>query len=116
MKYAILIYLDEQKRAAMTQQDIQETSGAFKAYTQALMESGAFVSATGLQSSASASTVRVQDGERLVQDGPYADAKEQLGSIYVVETPDLDSALEWAARCPATSMGVLEVRPLWSQA
>ena len=113
MKYAMLNYLDEKKLAAMTQEDMHQTWGAYQAYTKALTEAGALVIAEGLRGSEAASTVRVLDGERIVQDGPYADAKEQLGGIFIIEVPDLDAALEWAARSPATAIGVVEVRPLW---
>jgi hypothetical protein len=57
-------------------------------------------------------TVKIEEGKRGVQDGPYADAKEQLGGFITLELPSLDAALEWAARCPAASSGAVEVRPL----
>jgi hypothetical protein len=59
-----------------------------------------------------ATTVRVKEGKRHVQDGPFADTKEQLGGFTILELPSLDAALEWAARCPAASIGAVEVRPL----
>ncbi len=69
------------------------------------------VGGAGLEPPYRATTIRQQHGQRHVQDGPYAEAKEQLGGYYVLEVPDLDKALEWAARCPAASTGVVEVRP-----
>jgi hypothetical protein len=54
----------------------------------------------------------VKDGQRQVQDGPFADTKEQLGGYVIIETPSLDTALEWAARCPAAAQGAVEVRPV----
>ena len=66
----------------------------------------------GMHPSHTATTVRLAGGKRVVQDGPYADTKEQLGGYYVIEVDDLDRALEWAARCPAAAGdGVIEVRP-----
>jgi hypothetical protein len=56
--------------------------------------------------------VRLRDGQRHVQDGPYADTKEQLGGFYLIDVPDLDAALDWAARCPTAADGAVEVRPL----
>ena len=56
--------------------------------------------------------MRIRDGKRQVQDGPYADTKEQLAGYYILDTPDLDSALDWAAKCPGAADGILEVRPL----
>jgi hypothetical protein len=66
-----------------------------------------------LQPSSSATTVRIANGKTQVLDGPYVDSKEQLGGYYLIDVPDLDAALSWAARCPAVSHGVVEVRPLW---
>lgn len=86
--------------------------GAWMAYAQAVRESGTFVSGAGLEAPATATTVRLQDGRRQVQDGPYADAKEQLGGFFIIEVPTLDAALEWAARSPAAAAGSVEVRPV----
>ena len=66
-----------------------------------------------LQSISSATTVRVVDGKSQVLDGPYVESKEQLGGYYLIEVPDLDAAISWAARCPGASHGVVEVRPSW---
>ena len=66
-----------------------------------------------LQPSSAATTVRVADGKPQVLDGPYADTKEQLGGYYLIDVPDLDAAIAWAARCPAAGHGVVEVRPVW---
>ena len=63
-----------------------------------------------LQPSATATTVRTTAGKQQVLDGPYADSKEQFGGYYIIEVPDLDAALAWAARCPATGHGIVEVR------
>lgn len=106
MRYTILNYANEQDYATG-----KIHPPAFAAYTQALCEAGVLIAATGLQPSRTATTVRIQDGLRSVQDGPFADTKEQLGGIYVIEVPDLDTALEWAARNPAASLAGVEVRP-----
>jgi hypothetical protein len=58
--------------------------------------------------------VRVVNGKSEVLDGPYADTKEQLGGFYLIEVPDLDAALAWAARCPGAGRGRIEVRPVWA--
>lgn len=107
MKYAILNYANEQDYASG-----KIHPPAFAAYAQALSESGVMIAATGLQPTRTATTVRVQDGHRSVQDGPFADTKEQLGGIYIIDVPDLDTALEWAARNPAASLAGVEVRPI----
>lgn len=86
--------------------------GAWSAYIGALHQSGAMLSGNGLQGPHTATTLRIRDGKREVQDGPYADAKEQLGGYVIIEVADLDAALEWAARSPSASAGSVEVRPV----
>jgi hypothetical protein len=86
--------------------------GAWKAYIDALAASGAMQSGNGLQPPATATIVRVKEGRRIVQDGPYADAKEFLGGYVVIDAKHLDEAIEWAARSPAARSGSVEVRPV----
>ncbi len=107
MQYVILNYVNEEDYATG-----KIHPPAFAAYTQALFEAGVMVAATGLQPSRTATTVRNQNGQRNVQDGPFADTKEQLGGVYIIDVPDLDTALEWAARNPAASLAGVEVRPI----
>src|SRR4051794_24176302 len=82
------------------------------AYTQALIEAGIMVSGAGLQGVETATTVQVRSGERLLTDGPFADTKEHLLGFYVIDVPDLDTALEWAAQVPNVRTGSVEVRPI----
>lgn len=86
--------------------------GGWNAYVGAMAQAGIVVNGDGLHPPHTATTVRVRDGKRHVEDGPYADTKEQLGGYFIVEVPDLDTALEWAARSPAASSGSVEVRPV----
>lgn len=86
--------------------------GAWSAYIAALGAAGVIVNGAGLHPPHTATTVRVRDGRREVQDGPFADAREQLGGYFVIDTPDLDAALAWAARAPSASYGSVEVRPV----
>lgn len=86
--------------------------GAWNAYVGAMAASGVVVNGDGLHPPHTATTVRVRDGRREVQDGPYADTKESLGGYFVIETPDLDAALEWAARAPSAEYASVEVRPV----
>jgi hypothetical protein len=83
------------------------------AYTEALKQAGAYVGSNRLQPIATATTVRVADGKTQVLDGPYVDSKEQLGGYFLIEAADLDSAISWAARCPGSQHGSIEVRPIW---
>jgi hypothetical protein len=84
----------------------------WRAYVKALDEAGVRVGGAPLQPESTGTTVRVKGGQRLVQDGPYANTKEQLGGFIILELPSLDAALEWAARCPTAADGVVEVRPV----
>src|SRR5262245_30412806 len=112
MKYTILIYETEADFHARTDPARKgEYWGAYRAYTQALQEAGVMTGGAALQPGQLATTVRQRDGKRQVQDGPFADTKEQLGGYYVVDVPDLDTALDWASRCPAAGSGAVEVRP-----
>ena len=115
MKYTILIYETEADFTSRTDAGRKEAYwGAYRAYTQALTEAGIRVGGAPLQPAHLATTIRTQHGKRQVQDGPYAEAKEQLGGYYIVDVPDLDAALDWAARCPAAADGAVEVRPILS--
>jgi hypothetical protein len=112
MKYTVLVYESEADFNARTDATRKDAYwGAYRAYTQALREAGVLVGGAPLQPGHAGTTVRQRDGKRHVQDGPYAEAKEQLGGYYEIEVPDLDRALEWAARCPAAASGAVEVRP-----
>jgi hypothetical protein len=86
--------------------------GAWNAYIGALQAAGVVLSGNGLQPPHTSTTVRVRDGKRQVQDGPFADTREHLGGYFIVEVPSLDEALEWAARAPCASSGSTEVRPV----
>lgn len=86
--------------------------GAWNAYIGAMGQAGVIVSGNGLDVPETASTVRMRNGQREVHDGPFADTKEQLAGYLIIDVPDLDAALEWAAKSPAASTGSVEVRPV----
>jgi hypothetical protein len=79
-----------------------------------MQKAGVVVGGERLRPTASATTVRTAGGKTQVLDGPYAESKEQLGGLFIIDVPDLDAAVSWAARCPAASTGTIEVRPIWS--
>jgi hypothetical protein len=112
MQYLLMLYVDEAGWPRLTPAQQQQGMAAYEAYTQALSASSALVTNGRLQPSAIATTVRMAEGKARVLDGPFADSKEQVGGFYLIEAPDLDAALAWAARCPAAGHGVVEVRPL----
>ncbi|MFC4058707.1 YciI family protein [Planomonospora corallina] len=111
MKYMLLIQagaIDENGAAA------ECTVEDWMAYDKAVHEAGIFVSGESLADLVTATTVRVRpDGERTVTDGPFAETREVLGGFYVIDVPDLDTALDWAARCPGSrGSGAVVVRPV----
>ncbi len=113
MQYLLMNYVNEAGFAALSKEQQEQGVAAYTAYMEALTKAGALKGTHRLQRSTAATTVRVADGKSQVLDGPYADSKEQLGGVFVIEAPNLDAALSWAARCPAASHGAVEVRPMW---
>ena len=112
MQFALLIYESPEAFATRRSDGTDPYTGAWRGYYKALVEAGVYVGGDPLEVPETGTTIRVKEGKRGVQDGPYADTKEQLGGFLVLELPSLDAALEWAARCPTTSSGAVEVRPL----
>jgi hypothetical protein len=112
MQFALLIYESSEAFATRSNQNLDPYTGAWRAYYKALVEAGVYIGGDPLELPESGTTVRLSGGKRRVQDGPYADTKEQLGGFIILEVPSLDVALDWAARCPTASAGVVEVRPL----
>lgn len=116
MQFALLIYHSPEE-FAMRKNDYNDPHlGAWRAYYKAMVEANVYVSGDALEVVETATTLRLRDGKRHVQDGPYADTKEQLAGIIVLELPSIDAALEWAARCPGASLGAVEIRPLAPEA
>jgi hypothetical protein len=112
MQFALLVYESPEAFAARNTDEHDPYTGAWRAYYQALVEAGIYVGGNPLGVPETGTTVRLKDGKRRVQDGPFADTKEHLGGFMILELASLDAALDWAARCPAASAGAIEVRPL----
>jgi hypothetical protein len=113
MKYLLMIYGDEAAFKSASQAEIEQVMAAYRSYIDAMQKAGVVLGTNRLQFSATATTVRVVDGKTQVLDGPYAETKEQLGGYLLIDVPDLDTALSWAARCPGANRGTIEVRPIW---
>ena len=112
MKYMLTLIGEEGGWEDVTPEQMKAEMGRWQAFGAELVEAGAFIAGEGLQESATATTVRVGDGdERVVTDGPYAETKEQVGGFYLIECENLDQALEWAKKVPVSGGGV-EVRPV----
>ena len=93
--------------------DESENWASFSSWLEETVRSGVNLQGSRLRPTADATTVRTTDGKPQVLDGPYADSKEQLGGYFLIDVPDLDAAISWAARCPAAGHGAVEVRPIW---
>jgi hypothetical protein len=111
----LMLYVDETGWPKLTPAQQEEGMAAYFAYTEALTKAGILRGVNRLRPSSGATTVREVNGKAQVLDGPFADSKEQLGGYYVIEVPDVDAAISWAARCPAANHGVVEVRELFDQ-
>jgi hypothetical protein len=112
MKYMLLIHLDETSWERLTEAERQAIYAEYGQFTESIKASGHHLSGFELQPTATATTVRVRNGKRLVTDGPFAETREQLGGYYLVEAKDLDEAIGLAARIPSARDGVVEVRPV----
>ena len=109
MKFMLLVYLDEQ---ALDDAEREQCYVDSAKLTRDLADDGKFVTASPLHPIATATSVRVREGQSLVTDGPFAETREQLGGFYIVDVADVDEALAIAARIPPATKGTIEVRPV----
>ena len=112
MRYLMTIYVDESRYARMTPEESAELMQAYGRFGTEAQSAGVLLGGEGLQPTATATTVRVRDGETLLTDGPFAETREQLGGYYLLDCADLDEANRWAARIPDAANGAVEVRPV----
>jgi hypothetical protein len=113
MQYLLMIYGNEAGMLSATKEATERTIAAYKAYTEAMKKAGVYLGGNRLKPTTSATTVRASNGKTSVSDGPFAETKEQLGGYYLIDAPDADAALSWAARCPGAAYGAIEVRAVW---
>jgi hypothetical protein len=113
MKYMMLFAEPEHHIAVRQSADAPAYWAAWSAFAKSISESGLVVEGNALQDKTTATTVRFTNGKRVVQDGPFADAKEQLAGYFILEVPNIDPVLEWAAQVPGLDTGtVVEIRPI----
>jgi hypothetical protein len=110
MRFTFLLYSDFSKLPPMTEADMEREHQVYGAYIGALQEAGVFVHTDWLQPAKTATTVSSENGQGRTHSGPFADTQETLGGLFVVDVPNLDAALSWAAKCPAAQHGKVEVR------
>jgi hypothetical protein len=111
-QYMLLVYTDDNETPDPASPEAQAAFPRWAAVTQAMKDAGVWVAGDPLQPVATATTVRERGGERLITDGPFAETRELLGGYYLLDVPDLDAALEWAAQLPNVTYGSVEVRPV----
>src|SRR5471032_3050032 len=114
MQYLLMIYSEENGCNQMTDSERQQGVAAYQAYTDSLKKADVLVGVNRLPHTSTETTVRLVDDKPHVLDGPYSDSKEQLGGYYLIDAPNLDAAIAWAARRPGAAYGLMEVRPVWT--
>ena len=114
MQYIVLIYGNEKGWSSMAKEGIEQMYAEYRKYSEDLAKARVIRGGSELKPTSTATTVRVRGGKRQVTDGPFAETKEQLGGFYLIDVPDLEAALDWAAKCPSARHGSIEVRPLAS--
>ncbi|MEP7058909.1 MAG: YciI family protein [Caldimonas sp.] len=114
MEYLMLIHADPSALQALRDAERSTALAAYGAYSEALQNAGVLRGGNRLRNADTATTVRMRDGKTEVLNGPFIETREQLGGYYLIDVPDLDAALAWAARCPGASHGAVEVRPIWA--
>jgi hypothetical protein len=115
MEYLLMIYLEEDDWTNMTQAEQDRAMAPCLTYCEAMSKAGVLKGSNRLRPAATATTVRVVEGKSQLLDGPYVESKEQLAGYYLIDVPDLDAAIAWAAQCPVASYGIVEVRPIWNR-
>ena len=111
MRYSLLLNAPEPAAGEIDEKVMAQFRAAYQKYAKDLDAAGVLVSADVLQPSSASTTVTLRTGSLQIQDGPFADTKEQLAGTFVIEVPDLDAALAWAEKCPGAHYGVIEIRP-----
>ena len=112
MQYMLMFYETQEDMAAREGAGGAAHMAGWTAYIGSMFQAGIAESGQGLLPPSAATSVRLRGDKRQVQDGPFADTKEQLGGYMILNVPHLDSALEWAARAPCAATGGVEVRPV----
>ena len=112
MRYVLLIYGSEADYVRMTQEERSALMQAHNSFANEALKRGLLTGGAPLQPTSTATTVRVRDGKTLITDGPFAETKEQLAGLYVLNCKDLDQAIEMAVKIPDALIGSVEIRPV----
>ena len=113
MRYLLMICSDENKVQELSEAEGSAILAEYGAFMEEMGKRGVLLGGERLQPTATATTVRVQNGSVLTSDGPFAETKEQIGGYFMVNCKDLDEAIEVASKIPGARLGTIEVRPIW---
>ncbi len=116
MQFMIVISSDEKAQAKATVEKHKEVLAAYMKYSAELKSAGVMLGGEGLESTASGARVSFKDGQRVVMDGPFTEAKEVVGGFYIIDVKSREEAIEWAAKCPGAQLGGVEVRTVMTYA
>ena len=111
MQYCLLMHYQDGPEAGLSDEDMEPARAAFARYADDLDAAGVLIGTQVLQSASASTTYTARTGAAEIQDGPFADTKEKLGGVFLLDLPDLDAALAWAEKCPAATWGSIEIRP-----
>jgi hypothetical protein len=112
MEYMLLIYSSEAEWFGQTKEQMEQAYGEYMQFSKEVVDAGIMRGGSELKPVSTATTVKVRSGKTQLTDGPFIETKEQLGGYYIIDVPNLDEALKWAAKCPGAKHGSIEVRPL----
>ncbi len=113
MQYLLLLYVDEKGFERIPEAERNPRLAEYTKFMEEQKAAGKLLGSGRLQSVTTATTLRVTDGKLQMTDGPYAEAREQLGGYFLIEAKDLDEATKIAAKCPTVNHGAVEIRPIW---
>ena len=112
MQYMLLIYGDEAKWMARTEDDIKALDAGYASLMRDLEAEKKLAGGSELQPVGTATTIKIRNGDTIVSDGPFAETKEVLGGYFLIESESLDEAIQWAERIPDALVGTVEIRPV----
>ena len=112
MQYLLMIYSAEDAGPQPGDDDFMQMLGEYQKFTDEVEQAGVMLGGEALESTATATTVRVRDGQSHITDGPFAETKEALGGYYLLDCQDLDEAIRYAAKIPSAAYGCVEIRPI----
>lgn len=112
MQYLLMIYSAEDAGPQPGDDDFMQMLGEYQKFTDEVEQAGVMLGGEALESTTTATTVRVRDGQSHITDGPFAETKEALGGYYLLDCKDLDEAIQYAAKIPSAAYGCVEIRPI----